>query len=126
VVSADAHAKVLKSKYNSREHAANQFRAKVRVVCTDEGAVPEFVRYSRPCFPVCDNSPCDVKLLEARMLKYFEEVVKAKKCKPVLVGLQHVILEIAASDDDDLTTTWHVSLDIASGRAGPLLPTQVP
>jgi hypothetical protein len=113
------------TKCHSREDARSRFQAMVNTVASDTGAINGKVKYSRPCGPICYNAAMPVRVLEARLLRYYAGIVASAPCKPALIGLRRIFIQHVYVDKimgtETITT---VQMDVASGRSGPHLETQ--
>jgi hypothetical protein len=120
----DEHAEMLGTS-NSRTHHVDKFQEIAHNVASDIGGLKGTVPYISPCPEVCSKSLLPVKVLEARILKYFATVVAGLDTKATVVGVHHLFFDAEFSNK----TLGHqrsvtISLETAAQRSGPHLANQ--
>ena len=97
----------------------------VSSIANDTKSIPDKVRYTRPCGPICDDIEIDVKILIARVLYFYAKLVTDTPGSPSTVGVQNLFIQHSMKNLtlDKVHETIYASLDFAGGRRGPHLAT---
>jgi hypothetical protein len=101
------------------------FQALVQTIAADTGALPDAATYRRPCDPICKCSPPEIRVLEARLLRYYSLVVKEAPVRPAVIGVLHIFIKHVFVDHTSHdVVTYIASLETALAQSGPHLPSQ--
>ena len=121
-ISAEEHVEIMNA-FPNRVQAELHFNQLVTVAAEEKPRIGK-VQYARTCGPICKKEPMCLRRLEARLLKTLDDIVSGLPTTHQKVGMEEVFLNLLLDHDSELANDIVVSLDFASAKSGPHLPTQ--
>lgn len=121
-ISAEEHVEIMNT-FPNRLQAELHFNQLVTVAAEEKPRIGK-VQYARTCGPICKKEPMCLRRLEARLLKTLDDIVSGLPTTHQKVGMEEVFLNLLLDHDSELANDIVVSLDFASAKSGPHLPTQ--